>query len=76
MNRRQFLHTPLAAAPAVASLSFAQSQETGAQRLSLPALRGWEALGFGMFIHFGMSTYDGDELSRGDKPSTHYNPCP
>ena len=27
-----------------------------------------------MFIHFGMSTYDGDELSKGDKPSTFYRP--
>ena len=27
-----------------------------------------------MFIHFGMSTFDGLELSKGDRPSTHY--CP
>jgi alpha-L-fucosidase len=27
-----------------------------------------------MFIHFGMSTFDGDELSRGDKPSSWYAP--
>ena len=27
-----------------------------------------------MFIHFGMSTYDGDEYSRGDKPSSTYAP--
>ena len=27
-----------------------------------------------MFIHFGMSTYDGDELSRGDKPASLYAP--
>jgi len=46
----------------------------GAQRLSLDALRAWESLGYGMFIHFGMSTYDGDELSKGDKPSSFYAP--
>ena len=40
----------------------------GAQRLSLDALRQWESLGYGMFIHFGMSTFDGDEFSRGDSP--------
>ena len=73
MTRRQFLQTPPTAA-AVASSSLALAQETGAQRLSLQALRAWETLAYGMFIHFGMSTYDGDELSRGDKRSTLYNP--
>ncbi|UCD30324.1 MAG: alpha-L-fucosidase [Planctomycetota bacterium] len=29
----------------------------GNQRLSLDRLRWWEGLGYGMFIHFGMSTY-------------------
>ncbi|QYY36601.1 alpha-L-fucosidase [Ruficoccus sp. ZRK36] len=47
---------------------------TGHQRLPLEKLKAWEALGYGMFIHFGMSTFDGDELSAGDKPSTLYNP--
>ncbi len=46
----------------------------GAQRLSLDALRKWESLQYGMFIHFGMSTYDGDEISEGDKPSSLYAP--
>ena len=46
----------------------------GAQRLDLEKLHQWEKLEYGMFIHFGMSTFDGDELSRGDKPSTHYAP--
>ena len=27
-----------------------------------------------MFIHFGMSTFDGEEFSRGDRPSTRYAP--
>jgi len=48
--------------------------ETGAQRLSLEALHQWEALRFGLFISFGMSTFDGDEFSRGDQPSTLYAP--
>lgn len=47
---------------------------SGAQRHSLDRLRRWESLGYGMFIHFGMSTFDGNELSWGDKPSTFYNP--
>jgi alpha-L-fucosidase len=31
-------------------------------------------LQYGMFIHFGMSTFDGNELSYGDQPSTLYAP--
>jgi alpha-L-fucosidase len=27
-----------------------------------------------MFIYFGMSTFDGNELSHGDKPASFYNP--
>jgi alpha-L-fucosidase len=50
------------------------SEKEGAQRLSIEKLKGWESLGYGMFIHFGMSTFDGEELSQGDKPSTLYNP--
>lgn len=46
----------------------------GAQRLSLDKLHAWEKLEYGMFIHFGMSTYDGDELSKGDQPSPLYAP--
>lgn len=48
--------------------------ERGNQRLSREQLHAWEALGFGMFIHFGMSTFDGEELSKGDKPSQFYAP--
>ena len=48
--------------------------ETGSQRLSIEKLKQWESLGYGMFIHFGMSTYDGNELSRGDKPAFYYKP--
>jgi alpha-L-fucosidase len=48
--------------------------EPGAQRLSLEQLQRWEALKFGMFIHFGMSTFDGAEFSEGNLPSTAYAP--
>lgn len=46
----------------------------GSQRLSVERLQQFEKLGYGMFIHFGMSTFDGAEYSLGDKPSTHYAP--
>ena len=33
----------------------------GSQRLSLAKLQAWEKLGYGMFIHFGMSTFEAKE---------------
>ena len=48
--------------------------ERGAQRLSREQISAWEDLGFGMFIHFGMSTYDGKELSSGATSPEAY--CP
>jgi alpha-L-fucosidase len=46
----------------------------GAQRLSLEKLAAWESLGYGMFIHFGMSTFVGKELPTGCDPSPTYAP--
>lgn len=46
----------------------------GAQRLSVERLRQFEALGYGMFIHFGMSTFSGKELGTGQDPPALYNP--
>src|SRR4051812_43295333 len=46
----------------------------GSQRLSIDALRKWEVLGYGMFIHFGMSTFVGQELPSGNEPSSTYAP--
>ena len=51
-----------------------RNPEAGAQRLSLGVLHRWESLAYGMFIHFGMSTFDGDEISQGDRPSSVYAP--
>ena len=41
----------------------------GAQRLSLKQLQAWESLKYGMFIHFGMSTYAQNELPDGKAPA-------
>ena len=46
----------------------------GAQRLSIEQLRRFQALGYGMFIHFGMSTFVGQELPSGKEPSSTYAP--
>lgn len=78
VSRRTFLQSTSAAAMTVALGKQAggepEGQMTGAQRLSLPALQRWEALGYGMFIHFGMSTFVGAELPDGTHPSTTYFP--
>ncbi len=44
----------------------------GAQRHTVERLRRWELLEYGMFIHFGMITFDYWEA--GDKPSSYYAP--
>jgi len=46
----------------------------GSQRLSLAELQAWEAWRYGMFIHFGMSTFVGQELPDGKAPASTYDP--
>jgi alpha-L-fucosidase len=58
----------------LAALAQERAPEAGAQRLSLARLEAWEALGYGMFIHFGMSTFVGRELPDGRSPASLYNP--
>ena len=51
-----------------------KSEKKGGQRLSLKQLKRWESLGYGMFVHFGMSTYVGEEVPDGKTPPTTYAP--
>ena len=46
----------------------------GCQRMPLAQLRKWESLGYGMFIHFGMSTFVQNELPDGKAPAAAYAP--
>lgn len=39
-----------------------------------PRLRRWRDLRYGMFLHFGMSTFTGNEIDPGEVPSTVYAP--
>lgn len=88
-TRRHFLSAVPAAAITVAGASAVSTQgkpfpqtppappdpgDDGAQRLSLEKLRAWEALEYGMFIHFGMSTFVGQELPSGKDPLSAYAP--
>lgn len=50
------------------------AEPRGAQRLSLAKLRKWESLGYGMFIHFGMSTFLGQEIPDGTAAAATYAP--
>lgn len=51
-----------------------KESEDGSQRLSIAKLQAWEAWGYGMFIHFGMSTFVGEEIPDGKAPCSTYNP--
>ncbi|MEM1212896.1 MAG: alpha-L-fucosidase [Planctomycetota bacterium] len=48
--------------------------EPGAQRHSRERLARWSELGYGMFIHFGMSTFVGHEMTLGTESIDLYNP--
>jgi alpha-L-fucosidase len=39
-----------------------------------PRMKEWREMKYGMFLHFGMSTFTGKELDPGDQPSTTYAP--
>jgi len=71
--RRTFL-----AAGSAASFAYGEAggraPEAGVQRLGMERLRAWEALGYGMFIHFGMSSFLGQELPDGNAPASTYAP--
>jgi len=80
VSRRGFLTTAgcgaLAAGTALpaAGESAGKPPERGSQRLSLAQLQAWEALQYGMFIHYGMSTYVANELPDGKAPPAVYAP--
>ncbi|MGD0922118.1 MAG: alpha-L-fucosidase [Terriglobia bacterium] len=69
-----FSGVPSAAGRTGKSASVKGEPEAGAQRLSLTKLQAWEALGYGMFIHFGMSTFVAQEIPDGKAPASTYNP--
>lgn len=84
VNRRDFLKRSapcvIAAAGSLTGLSPAISsasenvKKRGSQRLSMRQLTKWEEMGYGMFIHFGMSTFVLNELPDGKAPASTYAP--
>jgi alpha-L-fucosidase len=80
-NRRKFLAAAalagaggFAAARPRRKTADVPAEQQGSQRLPLDRLRKWETLGYGMFIHFGMSTFEGKELPDGKAPLSLYAP--
>lgn len=59
---------------AAAEQAVTQDATRGGQRLSLERLQSWEKLGYGMFLHFGMSTFVANELPDGKAPAATYAP--
>lgn len=49
-------------------------EKHGDQRLNLKQLEDWEKTHYGMFLHFGMSTYLGEELPDGKALASIYAP--
>ena len=80
VSRRRFLAATTAAGAGAAVPGGAEDAPggddatRGSQRLSREQLKRWEALGYGMFIHFGMSTFAGEELPSGKEPLPLYAP--
>ncbi len=76
VTRRAFLATGAASMVVGGNATWAAEtgESKGSQRLSLERLKQWESLGYGMFIHFGMSTYVDNELPDGKAPAKTYAP--
>ena len=57
-------------------LSFACAQIPSASdpASSADRIRDWHKLKYGMFIHYGMSTFVGDDMANGDNPAEAYAP--
>ncbi len=84
VSRRQVLTAAASATLAACAAPFlpartvraasSDAEGPGNQRLSLEQLKKWESLRYGMFIHFGMSTFVHNELPDGKAPATTYAP--
>ena len=83
-SRRTFLRSSLLSTGALFGSSILRSlnvkaasdnnffEEKGSQRLSVEKLKAWEGWGYGMFIHFGLSTFVEKEIPDGtDNPAVY-----
>ena len=68
------LHSGGEGASAQDGADAAAKNTSGAQRLPIEKLEAWEKLQYGMFIHYGMSTFVQAELPDGKAPGSAYAP--
>jgi alpha-L-fucosidase len=74
MKRHALIVLALAMLAAVPVLAFAAEPRPEPAAKRTKVIADWEALKYGMFIHFGMSTFTGDEFGGTPAKSTVYNP--
>jgi len=81
ISRRVFLAASAAGAATMGGASPACADEKaeagiakGSQRLPVEKLGAWEKLQYGMFIHYGMSTFVQAEIPDGKAPASTYAP--
>jgi len=80
MNRRKFIQTSSLAALAGSVTSFTPVKTKFPNGISenfpefSEAQRKWLELKFGMFIHFGLNTFEGKEWGEGNTPLSVFNP--
>lgn len=82
MKRRDFFNKSAIVAGGIAAGGSVNAMGTTAppmmaktkQRLSVKRLKEWQDLRYGMFIHYGMSTFLGQELPDGKAPLDAYAP--
>lgn len=87
LNRRRFLASAASTTACAYGISAAAVKadaavpakvpatlEQGSQRLSIAELQKWEALHYGMFIHYGLATFVQHEFPSGNDPATLYAP--
>ena len=58
----------------ILSFACAQIQSAPDPASSVERIRAWQDLKYGMFIHFGLSTFVDDDMANGDDPATAYAP--
>jgi beta-galactosidase len=65
---------PCPAAPDNQIARLARQTYDDVQDQKTEAIRAWRDLKYGMFIHFGLSTFIGDDMADGDDPASAYAP--
>ncbi len=78
INRRDLIKTATVSAMGVTGMSCNENDDhnsnEGAQRLEISSLKKWEAFQYGLFIHYGMSTFLQEDIPDGNADLSVYSP--